>query len=298
MSYREAKHETRRLLQVTGDSDKKNDVIFCGSLQQPANLNVVFFSGDVQDYKEKMLAHRDNRRHAAWDLESTAAIIHRRFEQSHVWVVKAAHMELGIFNVFSNFVRWKSVAEGSGGPMHETGQRSWQHLKKLLENAVNEMNKTNELCEFRSQLPEEHQCNRSADMPIFQANLPIVLVGFSKGCVVLNQLSYDLALASKEPEMETFIDQVKSIYWLDGGHAGGRDTWITREDILKDLTRFEVECHVTPYQVNDPSRPWIGREQRRFASSIAKFGGKVTNTLHFENDERSLENHFKILEVF
>jgi len=80
---------TVRLGSVLGDEDKKNDVIWAGEKGVPAERNVVFFGGDVQDYVERMLAHRDNQRYAAWDLETMARLMVGRFPRSHVWVVKA-----------------------------------------------------------------------------------------------------------------------------------------------------------------------------------------------------------------
>lgn len=46
--------------------------------------------------------------------------------------------------------------------------------------------------------------------------------------------------------------QIGSMYWLDGGHAGGRDTWITSPSILKSLAarqHISIHIYVTPYQV-------------------------------------------------
>lgn len=39
--------QIKRLTQVTGDNEKKNDVIFCGRSVH-AESNVVFFGGDIQ----------------------------------------------------------------------------------------------------------------------------------------------------------------------------------------------------------------------------------------------------------
>jgi hypothetical protein len=315
MTTNDPQFKTKRLVQLTGDAGKKNDVVFCGT-DRPAESNVIFFTGDVQDYKEKMLAHRDNTRFASWDVESTAVILCRRFPRSHIWVIKASRMELGTFSIFSNFVQWKSVTEGSGGPMHSVGQGSWHHLQQLMVSATDEMNRCHD--ENVACVDAEHciakpsqDCARQTDAcsRVFSAYLPIILVGFSKGCVVLNQLVYDLSVTLRRNEMTSslplrdvhakeFAELLTAVYWLDGGHNGGREIWITNEDILRSLVRFEVNCHVTPYQIDDPARPWNGREQRRFIRGIEKLGGKVTNVIHFENEERSLENHFRVLELF
>lgn len=43
------------------------------------------------------------------------------------------------------------------------------------------------------------------------------------------------------------------MYWLDGGHSGGSNTWITSPAILKSfaaLKHINIHIHVTPYQVS------------------------------------------------
>ena len=243
------------------------------------------------------MAHRDNRRYAKWDVESTAALLLRRFPHSHVWIVKAARMELGTFSIYSNFVAWKSIADGPGGPSHHPGQRSWFHLQQLMENAVNQMNACSDDSTYFCLAANSAQTQDG----VHCANLPIVLVGFSKGCVVLNQLAYDRASTMNESDdtrAKAFVKLATEAYWLDGGHAGGRETWVTDDNVHRSLVGVSVHCHVTPYQVKDTSRPWIGKEQRRFVNGLTKYNVTFTNTVHFADEERSLENHFRILEVF
>jgi len=242
-----------------------------------------------------MLGHRDNHRYAKWDVESTAILLLRRFPRSHVWVVKAAHMELGTFSIYSNFVSWKSVSDGAGGPFHHTGQRSWHHLQQLIENAVNQMN----TCPNGS---DADTCS-PVTSGIHCSNLPVILVGFSKGCVVLNQLMYDRASTLNTTEetnlgAKEFVKLATEAYWLDGGHAGGRETWVTDDSVHKSLVGMSIRSHVTPYQVKDESRPWIGKEQKRFIAGLTKYNVTFTNSLHFTDEKRSLENHFRILQAF
>jgi Uncharacterised protein family UPF0565 len=240
-----------------------------------------------------MLAHRDNRLYAEWDLESSAAIILNRFPSSHVWTVKASQMILGTFNIYSNFVRWKEVPTGGVGPVHEPAQRSWHHLRSLLQNAVQRMNAASEETCHAAQ-------NTTCHGGTFNADLPTVLVGFSKGCVVLNQLAYDLLGISSDEDADVrdFVNRVTAAYWLDGGHGGGSDTWVTRDDVLASLPRFEIHVVVTPYQVDDPSRPWIGREHDAFVNGLHRHKAAVKDVLYFADQRRSLENHFKILSMF
>jgi len=68
------------------------------------------------------------------------------------------------------------------------------------------------------------------------------LVGFSKGCVVLNQFIYEFhylkTLTPDDDTMSRLVSRIKDMYWLDGGHAGGKNTWITSRSLLETLTRL------------------------------------------------------------
>ena len=73
------------------------------------------------------------------------------------------------------------------------------------------------------------------------------------------------------------------------------------DDLLLKLLaslKAEIQVHVTPQQVCDPHRSWIGEEEREFVDRLRYYGAKVEETLHFEQDERSLEKHFRVLEAF
>jgi hypothetical protein len=87
---------------------------------------------------------------------------------------------------------------------------------------------------------------------------------------------------------------------LDGGHAGGKNTWITSRSLLETLTRLNigVHVHVTPYQVQDERRPWIRKEEKTFTELLRRLGAPVTRILHFENQAASLMTHFDVLSVF
>ena len=226
-----------------------------------------------------MLAHRDNKRYEEWSLEGTAQLLWERFPESHIWVVRPSKMHLKTFSCFANFVASNDI----GCPDHSPGQKSWHHLQALLKSAVALL---------------------SEDLPSLNllpsADLPAELVGFSKGCVVLNQLLYDLREAKLDESTQNFVNLVKRIHWLDGAHNGGSNTWITDEVVLEALKglQIRVAAHVTPYQVKDPMRLWIGKEQKKFVERVRKQGIDVMNTLHFANVQRSLDCHFKVLRKF
>ncbi|GAB1605608.1 hypothetical protein Ahia01_000842900, partial [Argonauta hians] len=137
------------------------------------------------------------------------------------------------------------------------------------------------------------------------SDVPVSIVGFSKGCVVLNQLTHDLTMdqhgANARPETRNFIRSVRTLYWLDGAHSGRPEkTWVTNTEILQDLAQsgIKVSVHVTPYQMEDASRRWIRHEEKDFVGNLRKFHAKVKEKLYFASLPRSIENHFLLLEEF
>lgn len=100
--------------------------------------------------------------------------------------------------------------------------------------------------------------------------------------------------------LRLLLARLKAMYWLDAGHSGGCGAWVTDEDLLRCLASLntEVHVHVTPQQVRDPNRSWIREEERDFVDKLRYHSVAVTEVLHFEHEERSLENHFRVLNTF
>jgi len=135
----------------------------------------------------------------------------------------------------------------------------------------------------------------------FDANLPLTIIGFSKGCVVLNQLIYDLEEAMIKHR--DFLSKIHSMYWLDGGHNGGSNTWITDASVLNSLKSsvvkdLKVLAYITPYQMRDSNRPWVGQEYLQFVQRLHRLKVNVTDKVYFPDEPRSLEKHFEILVNF
>lgn len=132
----------RRFLGVEGFENRRNDIIFCGN-GLTKNF-VVFFPGDAQDFPEKMLEHRDNKRYLKWNLEATAEILAKRFgPDAQIFVVRPSKMYLGTFAQFENFVKCDQV----GSPKFEIeGQNSIDHLRLLLANVESLLEKEAKVC--------------------------------------------------------------------------------------------------------------------------------------------------------
>jgi len=273
-----------RLGPISTLAGKSNDVI-CGIGQQGLNSKwLVFFGGDVQDYTEKMLAHRDNKRYADWSLDHMTTKLTDQFREHTIFTIKPTRMERQIFSCYDNFVESNSV----GAPTHEHGNKASKHLSDLLD--------------LSFAAAKENSPDNTESQTVSSFDKSISLIGFSKGCVVLNQLITEMALPQNQDnsDLKSFYSQIDSIYWLDGGHAGGKNTWITDLATVTHLSKQTIKCfiHVTPYQIEDMMRPWIGQECKRFYNILRRHDAKVLFTKHFVGDEISLEMHFALLNEF
>jgi len=150
------------LQSLEGLAERKNDVVTVteGEAGRCTKL-LVYFGGDVQDLQSEMERHRDNRRYSHWSLERTATLLSSVQADQHrlVAVVRPARMERGSFSCYDNFVPSNSV----GSPQYCDDHGALHHLSLLLQ-----------------QLQSPLTAN-------------IVLIGFSKGVVVLNQLLRELS---------------------------------------------------------------------------------------------------------
>lgn len=230
-----------------------------------------------QDYPENMELHRDNKRYLHWNTENTAKILHKKFPNSLIFIIKPTRMHLMTFAVYSNFFQTNDF----GSPTHCGDHGAIRHLSSLYSSAVGEVYK------------------ESQQEPV--TDLAVHLIGFSKGCTVLNQVVLELHLLENNSEIKNFVKTIKSFYWLDGGHSGGKDnTWVTDDSALRQLASLDCQIyiHVSPYQVGDPMRKWIGQQENKFYKKLLTLKAKVQETHHFEMEPSSIENHFKVLEEF
>lgn len=232
-----------------------------------------------QDYKENMMKHRDNKEHVEWDLESTCGFLHSSFPNHSILVIRPSKMSLMTFSCFENFV----TVNNFGAPTYSLTIDSLKHLQALL-------------------FSVETILKNDSKFPDLNQNAPITLIGFSKGCVVMNQFLYSFLALKNEPvdDLVSFISRIGDMYWLEGGHSGAAETWVTNRAVLENFASMgkKVHIHVTPYQVFCDTRPRIGKEEKIFRDILMRLGCDVNRVLHFEDLPRSVQNHFQILLTF
>lgn len=284
----------QRLVAVPGHHPKRvNDLLLLRpetdnhtAKEKSNNKHVVFFHGDIQNFQEEMSLQPEGSLWLRWSLEQVAFALGRRFPDCHIWVVRASRMYLHKFSCYQNFVESNMF----GAPEHSPYSKSFGtvvHLRSLLSHAME-----------RADLPHPLQPQGGADS--IPSGFSLTLVGFSKGCVVLNQMVYELPGARADPQVSHFVKRITDMFWLDGGHPGGSETWVTDKQVLKELASsgVSIHAHVTPYEVCDPMRAWVGREHALFIKTLEEFGACPSKKLHFEDEPASIENHFRVILEF
>ena len=267
----------------------------------------------------------DIGRWSAWCLENTCSLLQRKFPGSAVWIVRPSRMLRHVFSCYHNFV----TSSITGVPSYSAHHGAVLHTQALLQDAVHQARERGEL-----------------ELSVHEAvTKPVVIAGFSKGCVVLNQILHEFVnyhvdatkpeLSAKTPSLQTakttsscgkskarpttdqqqytlppspedlkrlreFVLKVRALYWLDSGHSGTSGAWVTKEECLKVLASLKIRVcvAVTPHQVCDPHREWIREEKEEFVATLRQLGASVEDTLYFENEEKSLEWHFRLLDCF
>ncbi|XP_038044723.1 UPF0565 protein C2orf69 homolog [Patiria miniata] len=280
---------------IAGVGKRQNDILFSAvtngnsSKQQTEprisgssfKRHVVFFPGDVQNLHKVMMNHPTNQRWACWSYENTSALLHRRFLNSYVWLIKPSRIHENTFSCYDNFL----PSTVFGAPASFEYYDSLLHLRHILLSAIGRVNL--------------HLANIMEVAPISK-DIPLTIVAFSKGCVILNQFLYELESVKTNADVKDFLELLSDLYWLDAGHNLNSRVWVTDERILQGLTDsgIKVQVHVTPRQVRDPGRPHIGEEVRKFVDVLKHQGADVKETLHFADEQRSMEQHFRILREF
>ena len=208
---------------------------------------VIYFGGDVQDFKESMIERYTFNEYGHFCLESILKMLQIKFPKSSIMIIRPCKMN-GHISIFSNFIA-NVDTYGQSVPSYKNGN-GCKHLLEIL-----------------SQLTAN---NKNKQMRLH-------LIGFSRGCNVLNQLIYETAeqnVKNKQIANSLFC-HVHSIYFLDGGNGGKRKTLPVDSNVIQNFIQnvikvngFRFHIYGTSYQWMDAERPWIGKEQQYFTSFI------------------------------
>lgn len=275
---------------VEGLPKRVNDIIYCPPLEldDGTDSTVVFFPGDVQNYPELMECDPENKLYVKWNLMNVACMLQSHYKLYHVVVVKPSRMESNIYSCYDSFLR----CDKFGVPLDVSYDCAVPHLEALL------MNTSTHLLEEQTVDVSSLLDNASSDLIDRYRWRPnescISLIGFSKGCVVINQIIYELC---RDLGSRFLKKNINSVSWLDGGHGGSSKAWITEPNVLHTLASFpwKINVEVTPYQVG--RRDWVKNEENLFSTTLHSFGANIERRLHFASSPPSLLNHFRLLDI-
>ena len=266
------------------------------SSQQPV-ATVVLFPGDISAARADMLADPQLRQWSQWSCEDLCRTLATRWPGSHIAVVHPPRSVDGT----SMYDGWVPI-DDNGDPLcyERRGNACCRLLNALL----------------------------SAE-PLLSGvdRLPLNVVAFSHGAVVLNQIVAEIG--SEEPGVDgqgapaQLANRAMSLVWLDPGLAKEPGAGILGDEALARraaarLSRPPRTCHLhvalTPYQLQ--TRSWWGswrlgwrwpplvRESdacaaaRGFQRAAQRDGTTVTIEHCVMDRPSSLEGHFAVLEAF
>ncbi|CAN7063350.1 unnamed protein product [Brassica rapa subsp. trilocularis] len=267
------------------------------------SANAVFFHGDrVRDTGNTVIER-------LYDLRKVAEVIVSKFGNSvNAWVVEASVFN-GPFAVYKDFVPTVNRYGEPTTSYSPVGLPASSSIVSLLSSFLQEslvLKEGKDVC-LRSSLAH---CPRT------------ILLGFSKGGVVMNQFlsemsSLDANSASEHEEIgtipaskESFLNSVSEVHYIDVG-LNSSGAYITDQNVVQRISQrlagggssVSVFVHGTPRQWRDEQRGWILEEKdelvRLLKSEGENSGGKlqVHERFYFADRVPDLQMHFEIIDA-
>ncbi|XP_068635728.1 uncharacterized protein [Aristolochia californica] len=265
-------------------------------------VNAVFFNGDrVQDTGNPVIEKLS-------DVQNIADIIVSKLgSYVNAWVVEASTFN-GPFAVYKDFVPTVN-SRGEPRSYHPVGFPASTSTLLLLFKCLEEVR-----CMI-SRKPEPSPTDKHFDASRSGTNFPnTVVLGFSKGGTVVNQLLTELAHAKAQPPEKTtvqtknqrmpdflkiteeghifpssehaFLDSISEIHYVDVG-LNCPGAYLTEKSVIKKIAERLSHCskglrlvlHGTPRQWSDKNRRWILDEKNTLLQLLEEeacaSGGKL-----------------------
>eukprot|EP00297_Palpitomonas_bilix_P006721 CAMPEP_0113876824 /NCGR_PEP_ID=MMETSP0780_2-20120614/5709_1 /TAXON_ID=652834 /ORGANISM="Palpitomonas bilix" /LENGTH=381 /DNA_ID=CAMNT_0000862961 /DNA_START=73 /DNA_END=1221 /DNA_ORIENTATION=- /assembly_acc=CAM_ASM_000599 len=220
--------------------------------------SIFYFPGDIQNLEE-FLDPSTSDVHELAALEATAETLLKKYSDSLIWIFRAAELRNGTFAVYKNLLK----ATGDTGAAEYSNYGKCCDILLDLEQVVQDM-----LIETCENSPCGNFMLQAEDI-VHIDKLPIRMLGFSKGVVIVNQVLLELSRAGRE--QNKFGDSVnpstirwsggvssgielgqrlKSITWLDGGNGPYHGSFV----FFSRHPRNNFELHIAPLMVstNEP----------------------------------------------
>ncbi|CAJ1366034.1 unnamed protein product [Effrenium voratum] len=250
---------------------------------------MVIFSGDISASKEEMLEDPEAEEWKDWSTEAIALLMARRFPNLNIVLVRPSRMREG-FSCFDHFLTTNINGDPLDGDYNPEGS-AIKHLLLLLKDLA------------RITGVGEQLLSR------------LYLVGFSKGCVVVNQILAELGAETSTDDAMCFLGMTRAIAWLDPGVNEGSCVFVTDEEVLSTAAkRLRSKSAACLYVVFSPFQLYLDSYEFEYeddeAATSEELGldllqsimkeGRVPLELEYclFDQEPTLLTHFKVLQEF
>ncbi|KAK8798770.1 hypothetical protein WA158_007854 [Blastocystis sp. Blastoise] len=200
---------------------------------------IIYFPGDIQDDDKNMTLFSGLYRYHKFSYQNTITLLHHKFPNSNILLI-APGQKNGPFSLYNNL--FDCDDHGYIKDYNRNGN-SCQIIHKLLS---------------VTQDPDEFQ-------------LPYILMGFSRGTLVLNQLLTEIGYSR---ESMAFFENVYSIHYLDGGNRIPNYPEFKMDEInlkalkiISDINDLRVYFHCTPFFQGYSNIDDVSSHYPTFASS-------------------------------
>ncbi|TVU28976.1 hypothetical protein EJB05_20517, partial [Eragrostis curvula] len=245
---------------------------------------------------------------------------------TNAWVIDAARFA-GPFAVYRELV---PSVDAAGDPRgyEPTGFPAAAGIASILTHGISEIQNKIWGCSLKDSTVDQ---NPTESLPSSYPPVTIIL-GFSKGGVVVNQLVTELSCWALEsmknlvefsrpspshlthnplvPTSSTdILSSISEYHYVDVGlNCAG--AYITDHEIIKEIANYALRTnnnfrfvlHGTPRQWSDPNRLWIPKEKdimlQLLRDEAQRCEGRLvaSEKMYFDGRPRSLRMHFEILE--
>ncbi|CAN6460224.1 unnamed protein product [Victoria cruziana] len=271
------------------------------------SANAIFFNGDRVEGTGNPIIEKLS------DLQNIASILVSKLGvRVNAWVVEAPLFS-GPFAVYKELIPTIN-SRGEPASYVPDGFPAMSSLQLLLFNCLQKVKKIassdEETCSTdRRSIPASATCPRT------------ILLGFSKGGVVLNQLLTELASYNRQENhrlqdhshilpcsMDEFFKSIVEFHYIDVG-LNCPGAYPTDHTVIHNTRKFaeannavRFVVHGTPRQWSDRRRPWIREDKDKFVHQLRveseSSHGKlhVCERLYLSEQHPSLQMHFEIIE--
>eukprot|EP00761_Pharyngomonas_kirbyi_P007499 gb/GECH01007509.1/.p1 GENE.gb/GECH01007509.1/~~gb/GECH01007509.1/.p1 ORF type:complete len:333 (+),score=46.82 gb/GECH01007509.1/:1-999(+) len=229
---------------------KKEPVSMYTSLIDDAQSNVVYFQGDIQTFREEMKSSSSLLDFVNYSIEDTLEILKQRFPLSNIIMIRPRTMN-NMFSVYDQFIEYSGPAGEVSRPNRpDMGVASQQLIQYL-----------------------EHLKRVSSDRYSITIDIhrPLTLIGFSKGCLVINELVHESISNVFQDRILPFL---RAVYYLDSGNNIRQYHYPTISNSIRHFARqithhhIHVAVHWTPYH---DGMPELSRERDGFISKLEAY---------------------------